>query len=270
MFLDEDDVLSTKNTAQKKVEKSIPAVDRINKDRKKTLEKKRKKLERDKENQRKIEREKKMVEEKWLRQQRDEIVRLREEKAREQREELERLRREKAEREKEALLNIPREKVISFNENGIDIHVTYPSLAKAGQTFKITAKMTNKNTQAKQGGLTLSFPDLSAISGAVIYNNFSRIDGYGYPQKIWNKRAGRALPAKYYVIEGWQSKAWPYGRTKTFSIELTAPYGHSTLRVNLRGVLWIKSKYDIREIPIYSNMYDQQGFVIKQFSIIVK
>jgi len=202
--------------------------------------------------------------------QREEIEKLKEEKARIQREELERLRIEKAEREREAAERIPKEKVISFSENGINIRLIYPSNVRAGQKFRITADMTNNYGRAKQGGLTLSFPDKSALSGTSLRNSFSRIDGYSYPQKIWNKQARKALPANYFVIEGWQSKSWAYGKTKQFTVELTAPTTLNELRVNVRGVLWIKSKHNLKEIPSNSSIYDQQGFAVKQFSIRVR
>ena len=101
-------------------------------------------------------------------------------------------------------------------------------------------------------------------------NNFSTVDGYSYPQKIYNKQARKGLPAKYYMVEGWQKSTWRDGATKHFTIQLTAPDNLNELRVNLRGVLWIRNKHDIREIPSDSYLYDQQGFAVKQFTIEVK
>ncbi|MEA3490758.1 MAG: caspase family protein [Campylobacterota bacterium] len=160
--------------------------------------------------------------------------------------------------------------LFTFKENGIDIHLTYPSVIGAGQKFSIHARMTNSNSRAKQGGLTLSFPDIRSMRVKVLENNFSRIDGYSYPQKIYNKQARKALQAKYFMIEGWQSKRWSYGRAKSFSVELVAPRDLNTLKVNVRGVLWIKNRDDLREIPTNSFLYDQQGFAIKQFTIKIK
>ncbi len=242
----------------------------LEKAKRELAELKRQQAEAEKQRQTEKEREKQEAEAERLRQERAEIDKLREEKARAQREELERLKREKAERERLAVESVPREKVMSFSENGIDIHVTYPSVVRAGQKFRITAKMTNNNQRAKQGGLTLSFPDIGGMQGTILQNNFSRIDGYGYPKKIWNKQARKALPAKYFMVEGWQSKPWSKGRTKSFSVDLVAPSGYSNLRVNLRAVLWIRNKHDTREIPSYSSMYDQQGYGVKQFSIKIK
>ena len=72
------------------------------------------------------------------------------------------------------------------------------------------------------------------------------------------------------MVEGWQSKPWSYGKTKYFTVELTAPRNLSELKVNVRGVLWIKSKHNLKEIPSSSYVYDQQGFAVKQFSIKIK
>jgi hypothetical protein len=157
--------------------------------------------------------------------------------------------------------------LISFNENGIHIKISYPSTIKAGQKFVIKATMTNNYSRAKQGGLTLSFPDLHSMNGNILNNNFTSIKGYEYPNKIYNKQKRRAIPANYFMVEGWQSKTWSYGKTKRFSIEFIAPQNINELHVNARAVLWIRNKYDIREIPKDGFTYDQQGFAVKQFSI---
>ena len=240
--------------------------------KKELAELKRKQAEAEKSRLAEAERKKEEVEAERLRQEREEIAKLKEEKARAQREELSRLRKEKAERERQVAESIPKEKVISFSENGIDIHVTYPSHVKAGQKFRITAQMTNNNSRAKQGGLTLSFPDISGgLSGTILRNNFTKIDDFSYPEKIWNQRAGKALRAKYFMVEGWQSNTWGYGQTKTFSVDLFAPSHLSQLTVNLRGILWIRNKHDTRKIPLSSNIYDQQqAYPVKQFSIKIK
>jgi hypothetical protein len=217
-----------------------------------------------------VERKKQEAETERLRKEREEIARLKEEKASAQREELARLRKEKAERERQIAARVPKEKVISFSENGINIRLTYPSHVRAGQKFRITADMTNSYGRAKQGGLTLSFPDITSLPGSSLRNNFSRIDAYSYPQKIWNKQARKALPANYFMVEGWQSQPWAYKTTKHFTVELTAPTHLSELKVNVRGVLWIKNKHNLKEIPSSSYIYDQQGFAVKQFSIKIR
>ena len=161
----------------------------------------------------------------------------------------------------------PEQKTISFNENGIGIHFTYPSSVKAGELFRIRAEMTNNIESAKQGGLTLSFPDMGSMRGHVLDNNFNLLNGYSTPDKIYNKDTGRNMITEYFMVEGWENKTWSYGSTKYFSVELTAPQNLEKLRVNLRGVLWIRNKHDLREIPSRSSIYDQQGFAVKQFSI---
>jgi hypothetical protein len=157
--------------------------------------------------------------------------------------------------------------VISFKENGIHVKISYPRTIKAGKRFVIKATMTNNYSRAKQGGLTLSFPDMRSMSGSILHNNFTSVKGYSYPNKIYNKQERRAIPANYFMVEGWQSKKWLYGQTKKFSVEFVAPHNVRELRVNARAVLWIRNKHDIREIPKNGLSYDQQGFAVKQFSI---
>jgi hypothetical protein len=163
--------------------------------------------------------------------------------------------------------NSAKQKTISFQEKGIAISVTYPSFVKAGQKFKIRAEMINNTRNAKQGGLTLSFPDMRSMGGQILRNNFTSLKGYSTPNRIYNKRTRRTMITDYFMVEGWQSRVWKSGRTKYFTVELQAPKGLDKLLVNVRGVLWIRSKYDTREIPKYSSLYDQQGFSVKQFSI---
>ncbi len=163
--------------------------------------------------------------------------------------------------------NIDKTQVITYEENGIQIIIVYPKLISAGQSFIIKAKMLNNYRSAKQGGLTLSFPDIHAMEGKILNNNFSTIKGYSYPDKIYNKHARKALPANYFMIEGWQNKKWNKGQTKYFTVELKAPYSAHELKINLRAVLWIRNKHNIREIPTKSHIFDQQGFPVKQFTI---
>jgi len=183
--------------------------------------------------------------------------------------EQERLEREREQARIEAE-NTPKVLTESFSENGIDIVVNYPSFVKAGESFELTAEMTNNNSRAKQGGLTLSFPDMSSMSGSALGNSFSRVNSYSYPQKIYNKQKRRAIPADYFMVEGWQETSWGNGRTKYFKVELRAPSSLSEFRVYVRGVLWIRSKHDIRVIPASSYSTDQQGFGVRELNIKVK
>jgi len=158
-------------------------------------------------------------------------------------------------------------KTISFDENGISINLTYPSSVKTGELFIIRAEMLNNNKSAKQGGLTLSFPDMKSMPGRILNNNFSLLSGYSTPDKIFNKYTRRNMITEYFMVEGWQNKIWSHGDTKYFSVELRAPQNIKKLHINLRGVLWITDKHDLREIPISSSTYDQQGFAVKRFEI---
>ena len=63
--------------------------------------------------------------------------------------------------------------------------------------------MTNNYQKAKQGGLTLSFPNMNYMSGRILHNNFNLAKGYSYPNLIYNEQARKGIPAKYFMVEGW-------------------------------------------------------------------
>ena len=156
---------------------------------------------------------------------------------------------------------------ITFEESGISIVLTYPKYIEAGTYFKLKAVMTNNFTTAKQGGLTLSFPDLTGAKGRILSDNFTSLKAYTFPDKIYNKTIRGAMKADYLMVEGWQSKKWRYGRSKYFEIALKAPYRLDHLRVNVRGILWRRGSRDTIEIPRSGNAIDQQGFAVKQLYI---
>jgi len=158
-------------------------------------------------------------------------------------------------------------KTVYFNDSGIEIELTYPTGIQKGHSFSLRAKMTNNYSTAKQGGLTLSFPDITDMHGRIVRNSFNSLKGYSSPDKIYNKNIRGTMRAKYYMIEGWQNKKWHYGESKFFKISLVAPVNLDKLRVNIRGVLWRKGKHDIKEVPFKSSTYDQQGFAVKQLFI---
>jgi hypothetical protein len=105
------------------------------------------------------------------------------------------------------------------------------------------------------------------MNGQALRNNFTSVKGYSSPDKIYSKTRKGVMRTKYFMVEGWQRRNWRNGQSKYFTVELQAPRGLDKLFVNVRGVLWIRSKYDIKEIPLYSSISDQQGFSVKQFYI---
>jgi len=172
--------------------------------------------------------------------------------------------------EKNSIVSEQKKKVFKLNSEKIDIIVKYPNFVKIGKPFIIEARITNKYINAKQGGLTLSFPDFTKIKGEVINHNFSLLKSYSYPDKIYNKTTKRNMKAKYYMVEGWEKSQWNKGETKYFIVKFITPPHVSKIYINVRGVIWIKNKNTILEIPNNSLEYDQQGFGVKQFFIEVK
>jgi hypothetical protein len=159
---------------------------------------------------------------------------------------------------------------MTFRENGILIEVAYPKMVYAGRPFLLKASMTNLARSARQGGLTLSFPDIERLPGRVVKSNFDSTKGYSYPDPIYDNLTRSKMATQYFMVEGWQKRRWPSGRTKYFTVSLKAPYGRDAFRVNVRGILWIRNKYDTRKAPSSSLISDQQGFGVRQFTIEVR
>ncbi len=84
---------------------------------------------------------------------------------------------------------------------------------------------------AKQGGATLSFPQLGNISFYLIKSNFTSVDKHRQGTLIYNKYVDGNIRAKYCMIEGWQSKKWFNRKNKYFNISLRVPrnYGEEVL-----------------------------------------
>ncbi len=199
-----------------------------------------------------------------------ELKYLKQEKAERERTEAERVQREAEEAKKKTRTHKIEE--MYFKENGIEISVAYPDYVRAGESFVIQAIMVNHNAVARMGGLTLSFPDRVSMRGEFIQNSFDKVNSYMPPAKLYSSITRGNIYSKYFVVEGWQNK-WSYGRSKSFSVRLTAPRDIRHLRVNVRGVLHVgTSKRNKREviIPTRSSTIDQQGYYTKQFGIIIK
>ena len=158
-------------------------------------------------------------------------------------------------------------KKLVINQKNIRIVVSYPRVVEAREYFTIKATMTNNNSYARMGGLTLSFPQMTSVAGETTYNTFDSIKGYPPYSKIYNKHRGRAKRSEYYMIEGWERK-WSDGVRKTMKLRLRAPNATGNFYVNVRGVLHFGSKHDRYEVTIPRNgVEDQQGYSVKDFAI---
>jgi hypothetical protein len=160
------------------------------------------------------------------------------------------------------------EKTVTINDNGVRIEIEYPRVVQAGEMFTLTARMTNRVGRiAKQGGLTLSFPDMMRLSGSIRRGNFNSVQGYSYPDQIFSNVTHSKMMAEYFMVEGWHKHKWRRGSTKYFTVSLRAPQNIAQLHVNARGILWIRNKHDTRPAPGSSLTRDQQGFAVRQFTI---
>ena len=156
---------------------------------------------------------------------------------------------------------------VSFNDNGIHISLSYPKKVHAGDMITLDASMTNESKNAIQGGLSLSFPHTKNINSKIIKHNFTSLDGYSEGDGIYSIVEEKNIPAKYFMIEGWQKTQWSYGDTKSFNIKLSIPLDAKELIIDARGILWITNSKDTKKVPDESLDKDQQGFAVKRFLI---
>ncbi len=160
---------------------------------------------------------------------------------------------------------------LRIQDDGVAIEVRYPGVVHVGKVFTLTARMTNRSGRtARQGGLTLSFPDMTRLSGTVKRGTFYSVQGYSYPDLIYSNITHGKIVAEYFMVEGWHKYRWHRGETKSFTVALRAPEKISQLRINVRGILWIRNKYDTRQAPRNALVRDQQGFNVRQFVINVR
>ncbi|RUM70898.1 MAG: hypothetical protein DSZ07_01610 [Sulfurovum sp.] len=161
-------------------------------------------------------------------------------------------------------------KIYKISQNGIVLILKYPNKVRAGKQFIIEAKMVNDSQNARMGGLTLSFPQYSALEGSIIDKKFDKVTGYAPPKKMYSGILKKSFKINYFVIEGWENK-WEQDTSRYMKIKLLAPTDTNKLEINIRGILIIGSKSSKKELvsPLKSSslITDQQGYFVQRISI---
>jgi len=161
-------------------------------------------------------------------------------------------------------------KIYKISQNGIVLILKYPNKVRAGKQFIIEAKMVNDSQNARMGGLTLSFPQYSALEGSIIDKKFDKVTGYAPPTKMYSGILKKSFKIHYFVIEGWENK-WEQDTSRYMKIKLLAPTDTNKLEINIRGILIIGSKSSKKELvsPLKNSslITDQQGYFVQRISI---
>lgn len=164
-------------------------------------------------------------------------------------------------------------KVYKISQNGIVMILKYPNKVNAGEEFIIEAKMINDSQDATMGGLTLSFPQYSALEGSIIDKKFDKVTGYAPPKKMYSGILKKSFKISYFVIEGWENK-WGQDTSRYMKVRLLAPKDSSKLEINMRGILILGSKSSRKErvspLKNSSLITDQQGYFVQRISIDLK
>jgi len=164
-------------------------------------------------------------------------------------------------------------KIYKISQNGIILILKYPNKVNAGEEFIIEAKMINESQYATMGGLTLSFPQYSALEGSIIDKKFDKVTGYAPPKKMYSGILKKLFRIHYFVIEGWENK-WEEDTSRYIKIKLVAPKDTDKLEINMRGILIVNSGTSKKEIvsPLKNGslIVDQQGYSVQRISIDLK
>ncbi|HIP13610.1 MAG TPA: hypothetical protein EYG73_12955 [Arcobacter sp.] len=160
-------------------------------------------------------------------------------------------------------IDFSKKSYLDINNDNINLTLTYPIHVKRGNNIYITASLKNNGVYESRGGVTLSFPQLTSISGDVISNNFSTdIETYGRSDKIWSKATGGAIYAKYLMVES-NNEKWSQYEKHSFKIALDSPPGNvKKLKIQVRGAL------KNRVVP-GNGILDQQGYLSKVITITI-
>jgi serine/threonine protein kinase len=198
----------------------------------------------------------------------DEERRLAEEEAlrvkKEAQREKERVAYEKAQEEekvaKSKKIDFDEKNSLDMNNDNINLTLSYPVNVKRGNRIYIKASLKNNGDYESRGGVTLSFPQLSSISGRVVSNNFSTdIKTYGDSDKIWSKTTGGPILAKYLMVES-NNEKWSQYEKHSFEVGIDTPNNISTFKIQFRAAL------KNRVVP-GSGINDQQGYLCKIISV---
>jgi len=190
----------------------------------------------------------------------EEAIRVRKEAQREK----ERVAYEKAQEEEKVTkikkIDFDERNSLDINNDNINLTLSYPVNVKRGSKIYIKASLKNNGDYESRGGVTLSFPQLSSISGGIISNNFSTdIKTYGDSDKIWSKTIGGPIDAKYLMVES-NNEKWSQYEKHSFEVAIDTPRNISTFKIQVRAAL------KNRVVP-GSGIKDQQGYLCKVITV---
>jgi len=149
---------------------------------------------------------------------------------------------------------------LDINNDNINLTLSCPVNIKRGKRIYIKAALKNNGKAELRGGVTLSFPQLSSISGGVVSNNFSTdIKTYGNSDKIWSKTTAGLILAKYLMIES-NNEKWSQYEKHSFEVGIDTPRNISTFKIQVRAAL------KNRVVP-GSGIKDQQGYQCKVITV---
>ena len=135
-----------------------------------------------------------------------------------------------------------------------------------GESFDLTVSSNNKEANADDGGISVSFPSFSDANDNNQIKVLEMLDGkfsfYPIDSTIHHKETG-PFPAKYFLAE-YSRSPWNNSEERTIKIRVT-PKVTGEFEVFIRSAMGIKSKYN--NDPSEGATTDQQGWPVQRFIV---
>lgn len=145
------------------------------------------------------------------------------------------------------------------------VSIKMPDTAVVNRPIVIEVTVVNRGTDAKAGGISISFPDNPPVR--MIHADTTKNTIYPVGRRIWSNTERKSIPSRYILAEAWQ-EPWRVNETHRFLVEAT-PITEGTLRVFVRATVTVPGFQQNIIVTPESGQLDQQGFPVQEYTVIV-
>ncbi|MFQ6039760.1 MAG: hypothetical protein ACE5PV_02795, partial [Candidatus Poribacteria bacterium] len=138
-----------------------------------------------------------------------------------------------------------------------------PDTVIVNQQIFIEVTVTNNGGDARDGGISVSFPDNPQVS--IIEADTTKTTVYPVGSRIWSNIAKKTFPSRHLLVEAWQE---PWKANDTHHLKLkVVPSKAGTLQFFVRATMTVpKGKGQIIATPEVGPL-DQQGFHVQEYTV---
>ncbi len=142
--------------------------------------------------------------------------------------------------------------------------IEIPDSVQEGEEIYVTVRAKNEGGTAKQGSISVSFPDNPPVV-EIVSHDAPQAKVYQRGEMIYSVAKGKTVPALYPLAETWydESYTWPHGVEHFMTIKVVPASAAHFLRVYVRVVVkgYIdEDAWDPEDGE--SDIYDQQGYPV--------